>query len=226
MTIPPRNRKRYPPDDIDRDPLGQELDQVRFDAMLDEELEVGEATAPDWGEERRPEGVDRVVRRYRSAAIDDFDPDAAPDPFIPETPQEAVDRLARTPISAEGFQQAPTLTDARLDGHQGIGILRLMRDSAGMPIRAQGTWRSEDGSADLSGALAIGSSQRFVGVLHDASTERPVDVSVTVTGHGDYRDAQGNPLRLVRFVSPEAVERSDPAYIGVSAPRVGVRRGY
>ena len=169
--------------------------------------------------------ADSALQRFWNETMDDFDPDATPDPFIPETPEEAVERLARTPTSREDSQQAPILTDATLDGNEGIGILRLMRDAAGTPFRAHGTWRSYDGALSLSESMAIGSSQRFCGVLHDAASEFGIDVNVTITGHGDYRDAQGRPLRLVRFISPEAVERTDPASWLATPPALRVAEG-
>jgi hypothetical protein len=106
--------------------------------------------------------------------------------------------------------EPPVMRTAVLGRLEGLGLIVVVRDSDGHVVAADGTWRSADDSLpldELRRTFPEGSVTTFAGGVVESPGDRPasdVNLEVVVTGHGDYEQVDGQPLRLVRF-SPRHV---------------------
>jgi hypothetical protein len=106
--------------------------------------------------------------------------------------------------------EPPAMRTAVLGRLEGVGLIIVVRDADGNVVAADGTWRAVDDSLpldELRRSFPEGSATTFAGGLVESPGNRPahdVDLEVVVTGHGEYEQNDGQPLRLVRF-SPRRV---------------------
>jgi hypothetical protein len=106
--------------------------------------------------------------------------------------------------------EPPAMRTAVLGRLEGLGVLIVVRDSDGNIVAADGTWRSADESLsldELRRTFPEGSVTTYAGGVVESPGDRPatdLNLEVVVSGHGDYEQTDGQPLRLVRF-SPRHV---------------------
>jgi hypothetical protein len=101
--------------------------------------------------------------------------------------------------------EPPALRTAVLGRLEGVGLIVVVRDSDGNLVAADGTWRAADDSlplVELRRSFPEGMVTTFAGGLVESPGDRPAadaSLEVVITGHGDYEQSDGRPLRLVRF---------------------------
>lgn len=101
--------------------------------------------------------------------------------------------------------EPPVMRTAVLGRLEGLGLIVVVRDNDGNVVAADGTWRSADDSLpldELRRTFPEGSVTTFAGGVVESPGDHPaadVNLEVVVTGHGDYEQTDGQPLRLVRF---------------------------
>jgi hypothetical protein len=101
--------------------------------------------------------------------------------------------------------EPPAMRTAVLGRLEGLGLIVVVRDRDGNVVAADGTWRSADESLsldELRRTFPEGSATTYAGGVVESPGDRPAtdaNLEVVVTGHGDYDQADGRPLRLVRF---------------------------
>jgi hypothetical protein len=106
--------------------------------------------------------------------------------------------------------EPPAMRTAVLGRLEGLGLIVVVRDNEGNLVAADGTWRSADESLpldELRRTFPEGSATTYAGGVVESPGDRPptdANMEVVVTGHGDYEQEDGRPLRLVRFSPRQA----------------------
>lgn len=106
--------------------------------------------------------------------------------------------------------ETPELRPAVLGRLEGSGLIVVVRDVDGGLVRADGTWRPADETANLEELRATfpeGSSTMFAGTLveeRDARAAHEVNLEVVIKRHGAYEYEGGGELHVVNF-SPRAL---------------------
>lgn len=138
------------------------------------------------------------------------------DPDGEEHSVEDAERKERNDRQADAATLELTMTDAQLDGMDGLGVLREVRASSGNTASMPGSWRPGAGDSRLPGTLDVGHSLRFEGPLHraDGSVQHVVS-DVTITSVGEYTTYDGESMLMVNF------KVSEPSMLTHAAPDDG-----
>ena len=122
------------------------------------------------------------------------------DPDGEESTVEEAELKARSDEQAVAGSMELTMSEALLDGQEGLGLLREVRDANGEITEIPGSWRPGVGVIGALEDWQTGRASSFEGSLHKADgTVEHVRSDVTVTSVGEYRTDDGERLQLVNF---------------------------